>query len=389
MRGARHAVTAIFLLNGLLFGSWAARIPAVRERVGLSDGEQGIALACIALGAIVAMPFSGALAARFGSRRVTRASLTLCCAATGVVALAGSLAALCVLALGLGAAMGALDVSMNAHGVAVERRYERPILAGFHAAFSAGGLAGAGLGAAAAAAHLDVRLHLALVAAACAAVGVVWSAALLPGGEDVAARDAPLLARPSRQLSALGGLAFACLLIEGACADWSGVYLRIDLGTSAATAALGFAAFAVTMTVGRLTADRLTSLFGPTSLVRGAGAVAAVGFGLALLAGSPAAAIAGFACLGAGLAPVVPIVFRSAGSQSGLAPGVALGQVSSTGYLGFLAGPTLIGGVAEVTGLPTALWLLVGLALLVSALGPATRPAYVAPRRLVGVESPA
>jgi MFS family permease len=389
MRAARRAVTATFLLNGLLFGSWAARIPAVRERVGLSDAEQGIALACIAFGAVIAMPVSGALATRLGSRLVTRVSLALACAATGLVALAGSLLVLCVLALALGAAMGALDVSMNAHGVAVERRYRRPILAGFHAAFSIGGLGGAALGAAAAAAQLDVRIHLALVAAASAAVGIRWSASLLPAGEDAAAADTPLVVRPPRGLWALGALAFACLLIEGACADWSAVYLRIDLGASAAVAALGFAAFSVTMTAGRLTADRLTTLLGPSALVRVAGGLAATGFGLALLAGSPVAAIVGFACLGAGMAPVIPIAFRSAGLFPGVTPGVGLGAVSSTGYLGFLAGPPMIGAVAELTGLPTALWLLVGLALLVCALGTATRPKPVAQRRLVCAESPA
>lgn len=270
--------------------------------------------------------------------------------------------------------MGALDVSMNAHGVAVERRYGRPILAGFHAAFSIGGLAGAAL-AAAAAADLDVRLHLALVAIASAAVGLRWSSSLLPAGEDTAPEGAPLLVRPPRRLWTIGVLAFACLLLEGACADWSAVYLRVDLGTSAGLAAVAFAAFSVTMTAGRLAADRLTTLLGAARLVRGAGALAATGFGLSLLAGSPAAAIAGFACLGAGMAPVIPIAFRAAGTFPGISPGVALGGITSAGYLGFLAGPPMIGGIAQLSGLPSALWVLAALAVLVSALGPATRPA--------------
>src|SRR4051812_14847814 len=149
-RRARGAVAAIFLLNGLLFGSWAARIPAIRDRLDLSHGELGVALAFLPVGAIAAMPLAGALAARVGSRRATRPAFVLMCAATAVVALAPSLPALAALALALGVGMGSLDVAMNLHGVTVERRYGRPILAGFHAAFSLGGLAGAALGALAA-----------------------------------------------------------------------------------------------------------------------------------------------------------------------------------------------------------------------------------------------
>ena len=185
-RQARHAVTAIFCLNGLLFGAWAARIPAIRDRLVLSDGELGLALAFLPIGAIVAMPLAGALAARAGSRRATRLAFALACLTTGVVALAPSLVALAALAFVLGIGMGSLDVSMNVHGVTVERRYERPILSSFHAAFSLGGLAGAALGAAAAGAGIDVRVHLAVMAAACGAIGLAWSRRFLPASADAA-----------------------------------------------------------------------------------------------------------------------------------------------------------------------------------------------------------
>jgi MFS family permease len=371
-RLARGAVAAVFFLNGVLFGSWAARIPAIRDRLDLSHGELGIALAFLPLGAIVAMPLAGALAARVGSRRATRIALGLVCAATAVVALAPSLAALALLALALGVGMGALDVSMNLHGVTVERRYGRPILAGFHAAFSIGGLAGAGLGALAAGAGIDARAHLAVVAVASAAVGLVWSRRLLPGTADAAERSDPVFARPPRKLWALGALAFSCLLIEGASADWSGVYLKEELGTGAALAALGFTAFSVTMTAGRLVGDRLVAAAGAVRIVRAGGLLAAAGFGLALIAEHPAAALAGFACLGAGMASIVPIVFRAAGQVPGPAAGISLAAVSTVGYLGFLIGPPVIGGVAELVGLPAALGAIVALALAVAALAPTT-----------------
>jgi MFS family permease len=383
-RPARRAVAAIFLLNGLLFGSWAARIPAVRDRLGLSDGELGLALGCIAVGSLLCMPAAGAAAARFGSRPATRIAFALFCLTVGAVALAPSLAVLSLVTFAYGAAGGALDVTMNAHGVAVEGRYGRTVLSGFHAGFSLGGLLGAAIGALAAAAHVDVRAHLAALAAAAAVVGLVWSRRFLPAEEDAGARGEPLVVRPPRRLWAIGALGFACLLIEGASADWSGVYLKDELGASPGAAALGFTAFSVTMTAGRLLGDRLVEELGPVLLVRGGGIVAAVGFATALLAARPVVGIAGFACLGAGMSTVVPIVFRAAGAVPGLAAGLGLAAVTSMSYLGFLVGPPLIGGIAELTGLPAALVLLVGLAIAVVTLAPVTRP-----RAAVRAASPA
>jgi MFS family permease len=371
---ARGAVAVIFAINGILFGSWAARIPAVRDRVGAGDGELGLVLACIAIGAVLSMPVAGALAARLGSRRATRAALVLYCSAIAGVALAPSLPVLCLTALVVGACAGALDVTMNAHGVAVEGRYGRPILSAFHAAFSAGGLVGSALGALAAVAGLDVRLHLAGMALAALALGLLWSRRFLPGDVDAVAHDEPVLVRPPRALLPLGILAFSGLLVEGAAADWSAVYLRDELGSGAGTAALGFTAFSVMMVAGRLAGDRLVERFGPAALVRAGGTVAAAGFAVALVVAQPWAAFLGLACLGAGLASLVPIVFRAGGAVPGIAPGIALAAVSTTGYLGFMVGPPLIGLLAELTGLPTALWLLVALGVAVAALSPTARP---------------
>ena len=360
---ARGAVTAIFLLNGLIFGAWAARIPAVRDRVGLSDGELGIVLACAAVGSILAMPIAGGRAARIGSRRATRGAFALVCLATGLIALAPSLPVLCALAFFYGASMGSLDVTMNAHGVAVERRYGRAILASFHAAFSIGGLAGGALGALAAAVGLDVRVQLAIVAVASAAIGLTWSRRFLAADEDAMEdRAEPVFVRPPRKLLALGALAFACLLIEGASADWSAVYLRDELGTTAAVAAIGFTAFSVTMTSGGSSATgwSIASARRPSCAPAAASPRSASAWRCS--SSAPVAAIAGFACLGAGMSGVVPIVFRAAGQVPGMPAGVGLAAVSSTGYLGFLVGPPTIGGLAELIGLPAALGVIVVLA---------------------------
>jgi MFS family permease len=373
---ARAAVAITFALNGLLYGAWAARIPAVRDRLDLSAGKVGVALAFIAAGALAGMPLAGRAAARFGSRPTTRAARAALALTSAVVSAAPSLVALCLACALLGFAGGSLDVAMNAHAVAVERRAGRPILSSFHAAFSVGGLAGALLGAAGAAAGVDVRVELAALSAAAAAIGLAATHALLPAGEDRrgALPPAAVAARPrvwSTRLAALGLLAFFCLLCEGAAADWSGIYVDHSLGGSAAVAGLAYAAFSVTMVAGRLSGDRLTTRFGSPALVRAGALVAAAGLGAALLAGSPGAALAGFACLGAGLSTIIPQVFRAA-AETG-ASGPAIAAASTVGYTGFLAGPPLIGALAELTSLPVALGLLPLLALATAAFAGATR----------------
>jgi hypothetical protein len=273
---------------------------------------------------------------------------------------------------------------MNTHGVAVEQRYPAPILSSLHAAFSAGGLIGAATGSLAAGLGIDARAHLVAVAAAGLAAVPAAGRALLPRSADVADEGAPLLVRPPRRLWALGAIGLCGLLAEGASGDWSAVYVKDALGAGAGVAGLAFAAFSLTMTAGRLAGDRLTSAWGPERLVRRGGLLGAAGLAAALLIAEPVAAIAGFACLGAGLSGVVPTIFRAAGTTPGIAPGVALAAVSTAGYTGFLAGPPLIGGLAQATSLPLALGLVAVLALVIAAL--ASHVPSLAPAR--GVPEP-
>src|SRR3954469_23262562 len=374
-RGARRAVTVVFFVNGLLLGSWAARSPAVKERLDLGEAELGLALGLVALGALVAMPVSGWMSARGGSRRTTRFATVAICLALPLPALAPTYALLLPAALLLGASNGSLDVAMNAHGVAVERRFGSPILSSFHAAFSCGALAGAGTSALAAGAGLDVRWHLLGVAALGLCAGLAACRALLPADADHAGEDAgPLLARPPRARWAVGAIGFCALVCEGATADWSAVYVKESLSATAGVAALAFAAFSATMTLGRLAGDRLTSAWGADALVRRGGLLSAAALAAALLIGHPAAAIAGFALLGFGISTMVPVVFRAAAEVDGVAPGVGIAAASTMGYFGFLVAPPIIGGIAELTSLPLALGLLVLLGLVMAALAPRVRP---------------
>jgi MFS family permease len=374
VRTARGVVTLVFFLNGAGFAAWAARIPAVRDRLELTEASLGLALAMIAVGSLVAMPLSGWLSARWGSRRTTRIALSGFALALPLLALAPSYLALVGAALVAGAFMGSLDVAMNAHGVAVERHYPRPILSAFHAAFSLGALVGAAASAGIVALDVDVRVHLAAAGVLVLALGVPATRRLLPAGADRGETGAPVFVRPPRALWALGLIAFAGLLAEGAATDWSALYVTDALESSAVLGALTFAFFQITMTVGRLVGDRVTAAVGPVALLRGGGLIAAVGLAGALVVAEPVAAFVGFACLGAGLAVVVPVVFRAASEQPGLAPGPGLAAVSTMGYLGFLAGPPLIGALASATSLSLALGLVVALVLLQASLAGHARP---------------
>lgn len=370
---ARLAVLGVFFLNGLALGSWFVRIPAVQDNLELSEGLLGLALLGAAVGAMVSMPVTGALTSRFGSRRVVGITALLLAFSLIPPALAPSLALLIPALVLLGAANGALDVSMNSQAVVVEQRYGRPIMSSFHAAFSFGGLAGATTGGLVAAVEVGPLPHLSVVAALCAVAALVAYRPLLPASADAVGDGAPAFARPTRALLGLGIISFCVLLGEGAMADWSAVYLNDTLSTGPGFAAAGYAAFSLTMAFGRLFGDRLTERLGPAVLVRACGALAAVGLGLALAAGQPYLALLGFACAGAGFSIVFPAALSAAGRTEGMAAGPALAAVSTAGYTGFLIGPPVIGFAAELLGLGGALYIVVILSAAIVLLAGAVR----------------
>ena len=371
---ARRAVLAVFALNGFALGGWFVRIPAVQDRLGIGEGLLGVALLGAAVGALLSMTVTGALISRLGSRRVVGATAFLLPASLIPLDLAPNVVALALALLLVGAANGALDVSMNSHAVAVEDRYGRRIMSSFHAAFSFGALAGSVLGGGVAYLGVGVLPHFLVVFVLATLAAVPAYRSLLPSDADAAEGGAPAFARPTRALFGLGVISFCVLLGEGAMSDWSAVYLDNALRTGPAFAAAGYAAFSLAMALGRLFGDRLTERFGPTRLVRLCGAVAAVGLGVALAVGDPVFALVGFACAGAGFSVVFPLALSAAGQTEGVATGPALAAVSTAAYTGFLVGPPAIGFVAEVAGLGTALYLVVGLSTAVFLLGGTVKP---------------
>ena len=358
---ARAAVLGIFSVNGLALGSWFVRIPAIQQELGLSEGLLGLALLGAAVGALASMTLTGALVSWFGSRRVVGITALLLSFSIVLPALAPNLLWLIPAVAAVGASNGALDVSMNSQAVAVEKRYERPIMSSFHAAFSFGGLAGAVIGGLAASAGVQPLAHFSAVAVLCVLASVVAYQRLLPASADVAEDGTPAFARPTRALLGLGVISFCVLLGEGAMSDWSAVYLSNSLQTGPGFAAAGYAVFSLTMAFGRLFGDGFIVHFGPARMVRLCGALAAVGLGLALAIGQPVVALIGFACAGAGFSIVFPAALSAAGRTEGIAPGPALAAVSTAGYTGFLIGPPAIGFAAEVFGLGGALYIVVAL----------------------------
>jgi MFS family permease len=355
LRAARIAVAYTFFINGAVGGNWVTRIPALMDNLGLSVTALAFAFFAAPLAAILAMPLVGPLVTRFGSRRTTRISFFLWCLSIAPIAFAPNLIVLGVVMFVIGAVSALMDVAMNAHGLVLERRYRRPILSSLHAWYSIGGLVGSGTGALAAWAGLDIRLHISIVVAVAVAGGLLVTPFLLRGGDEVAQERQPFFVKPPRALLALGIVAFISLLSEGAAGDWSAVYIHKPLHSSQAIAALGYFAFSFMMVGGRLSGDRLTIRYGPVALIRTGGLLAAVSLTAALLIGNPVVAIIGFAGMGAGLAAVVPTVFRAAGTRPDVSPGIGLASVSLIGYFGFLVGPPLIGSINHFIGLPKAL----------------------------------
>jgi hypothetical protein len=360
---ARGAVSTVFFVNGAVLASWVPHIPFVKQRLAVGDGTLGLLLLAMAVGALGALSIAGWLVTRHGSRRVTSAAAYGLCLAMplpvlAALALAPALPLASVPLVGvalllLGACNGTLDVAMNAQAVVVERRYGRAIMSSFHGLFSLGGLAGAA--AAGLAAHAGVKPLTHVLASAALGIGAVLVAqrGLLTAAP--AAGHTPIFVRPSGRLRWLGLLAFAALMAEGAMGDWSGVYLRDWLGATPALAASGFAACSLMMAIGRLSGDRAVRAVGPALVLRASGALAAAGLSGALLAGNTGAAILGCGLVGLGVANAVPILFSRAGREPGVDAAAGLAAVASTGYLGFLAGPPLIGLVAELVGLPAGL----------------------------------
>ena len=370
---AQTATWLTFFVNGLIMALWVLGIPTVRDHLQLTPGVLGLALLAIPVGSLVSMPLTGGWVHRWGSRRVTYAAGLLLAVALLLPFLASGLGWLLAALFVFGFGNGSMDVAMNAQGVTVERTLARPVMSGFHAGFSLGNLAGAGLGSLLTLWGTPPLAQVSGVALASLLTLSLLRPALLPRAADQpeAAEDGAPAPLPSAALwgalTLVGALCFLGMLVEGAVSDWSTLYLRDDLQASPAAAGLGFAAFSGAMTLARAFGDRLRTRLDDARVVTLGALLAAVGLGVGVLVPLAPAAWLGFAAFGLGVANIVPVLYGAGGRAGG---GRGIARVSTIGYLGFMAGPPMIGFVAQHASLRLSLLLVALLALTVALLAP-------------------
>lgn len=352
--GASRALRAQFFVLGLMFATWGVHVPTVKGHYGL--GEQALAIAMLAsgVGALMALAQAGRVVGRWGPRSVSAAMGVLCCGSIACLLAGQAYALLLVVMLGFGVTGSLLDVAINTEATEIERLAGQPLMSGFHGMFSLGGMAGASFGSAAPALGLTPQAHLLLAAGLGAAVVLVASRAMLPVPETAAEEKHPL-SLPRGPLLLLGVLAAMGLIAEGAMYDWSVLFMKQERASDASTAALAYASFSGAMAAGRFGGDWVRARLAPRRLMRASGVLAAAGMALALALPSPAVALAGFALVGLGLSNVVPVLFSAASQAPGVSPAHGIAAVSGVGYLGMMAGPPLIGLVAERSSLTAGL----------------------------------
>jgi MFS family permease len=354
----RVAVNIIFFVNGFLHANLAARFPAVQQMFELDNGTLGLILLSTSVGAVLAMPFTGWLIIRNGSRRVGIVSVFSYCLFFPFIPHMPGLIGLVLLFFIMGVTAGMLDVSMNAQAVMVEKSKGKPIMTSFHALFSIGMALGALSGSFFAGSEFSLFTHMVSITGASMLASVFARYHLIRDKPEVEA-DGPAFRLPSAAMVSIGIIAFCSMLGEGAMADWSTNYMiNIDKG-DIVIAPLGLSAFAFAMTIGRIFGDGARGKFGDKKLMVVCGVIATLGLSFSLIFIHPVLVMLGFFLVGLGLSVIVPIAYSIAGNSTSVSPGVGLAMVTTVGYTGFLFGPPLIGFLADWQTLRVALLLVV------------------------------
>jgi len=360
------ATRIAFFIAGFGIAAWAPLVPYAKARAGLDEGTLGLLLLCLGVGSILAMPIAGVLAGRFGCRRVMAAGSLLICLALPLLATVSTVPLLIAGLFMFGAGLGTVDSTVNLQAVIVERASGRPMMSGFHGLFSLGGI----VGAAGVSALLGLGLSplgATLVVVALLLVALLKAAPhMLPYGSQ---SSGPAFAVPHGVVLFIGCLCFVVFLAEGAVLDWSAVFLSAERQVDAAYAGLGYAAFALTMTVGRLTGDAIVHKLGAKRVIVMGGSVAAAGLLLATLAPAWEAALVGYALVGVGCSNIVPVLYTAVGKQTLMPEAIAVPAITTLGYAGILAGPALIGFIAHGSSLSIAFGLIAVMLIGVAASG--------------------
>lgn len=393
LRSRRAANTGLFFLTGLAMALWVVNIPAVQTRTEISNSTLGIMLLTLGVGSVAGMQLAGWVSDRYGSRRTAGLAVAVIVVAVNGPSLATTGWHLAVMLPLLGLGTGSITVAANDQAVRIQNAYGRPIMSAFHGFFSIAGAAGAGLGALFHA--TDVPLAAALCTASFSAlvIGALCVPHLLAPDElaesPTRPSSDPSASEPEPETLALGkavalaSLAFLLMLAEGTATDWSALHAVEHLRLSESVASLAYGTFAVAMTIGRLTADRVVARVGPVALVRWGSLLATAGLVAVVLSPTFAVTLVGWLLFGLGLSGIVPQLFTAAGNLSVARRGVVLSRVVGAGYVGLLAGPAVIGWISDAVGINSALLAPVvacaaGVAL-ASVVRPARSPAEVTP----------
>ncbi|MFZ4816855.1 MAG: MFS transporter [Phototrophicaceae bacterium] len=372
---SRAAIAGLFFVNGMMFALWASRIPQVQLRLALNDQALGIILLGISAGVLTALPLASGFIGRFSSRRVAMLTALLYPAMLLIVPFTQTAFALWIALFGFGMVMSTMDVAMNAQGSGLERQSGRQIMSSFHGMWSIGFLSGGFLGSRMIAWDFSL-LQSILVGAVIAWIIVIPSLLALiavDGEQDQANRSAPF-SLPPRGIWMLGVVAFCSAVGEGAMADWTGVYMRDIVQAPPAQWSYGLIAYSALMSIGRFLGDWVASRLGAVNVVRAGGVLASAGLLLAIVLPTLVPVLIGFALVGIGVATVIPLAFSAAGNRPGVNPSQGIAGVATLAYSAFLAGPPLLGFVAEAITLRGAFGLVLVLMLAMIAFAGALAP---------------
>jgi predicted MFS family arabinose efflux permease len=351
----RLATRLAFFVAGFAVSCWAPLVPYAKDRLAVDERMLGILLLCLGIGSLLAMFLTGMLSARFGTRPVILASGFGLCVVLPFLALAATPFTLGVTLLFFGASLGSLDVAVNIHAVEVERDAGQPLMSGFHAQYSLGGFVGA--------MFVTLLLSAGLGPFACVAIASVLMLMMILTASPrllrtKAADGDPHFAWPRGVVLVIALLAAISFLAEGAVLDWSALLITGMGLVEVEQGGIGFVLFSVAMTLARFAGDALTARIGDRATMVWGGLIAIAGFVVVLEAPVAATAMAGFVLVGLGAANIVPVLFRRAGSQKVMPPGLAIAAITTMGYAGILLGPAAIGFLAQHVGLTAAFWVI-------------------------------
>ncbi|MCC8034934.1 MAG: MFS transporter [Rikenellaceae bacterium] len=371
----RISAGAFYFLIGLVFSSWASRIPDIKTALDMNEAQLGGVLFFIPVGQMAAMAISGYLVSKFGSRRMLVLAAVLYPLALVLIGVVRSIAELSAVLVFFGMAANLANIAVNTQAIGVERLYGRSIMASFHGLWSLAGFIGGLLSTLMVGLKLSPLSHFTIVCCFSFIVILLMTPSLMPrDGYRRPKREAEprgrIFTRPDRLVILLGVISFLGMVCEGTMFDWSSVYFEEVIAPKATLVRLGYIASMCSMAAGRFTADRFITRFGSSAVVRVSGLIIALGLLMATLLPNLWTATGGFLLVGLGVSSIVPICYSLAGRSKGILPGVAIAMVSTIGFLGFLLGPPVIGFVAHGTNLRFALGIILAFGLFIVVLSP-------------------